>query len=450
MSESPLCEPASLVSRRRSATKLHATPPEDGLEKRKPIPAPVAVTPRSWKNFLVRSLWSIPMIVGFTAILWSGHIFVILMVIIMQTVIFKEVIDLVREPWPNNRLPWFRTISWYFLITTNYFLYGEVLIKYFKRVWILDAFLLPLANHHRFISFSLYMMGLIAFVLNLKNGCYKFQFGLFAWTHMTLLLVTFQSHLVIINIVEGLIWFILPVCLVICNDISAYLFGFFFGRTPLIKISPKKTWEGLIGALFATIIFGFFLAGWLAPYTYLTLPMPSPAFKNRTTGASSATFEFKPFKLPPFISSLRKHLQFLTPWGSNKTEDYSTINVAPIQLHAIVFAIFSSVIAPFGGFFASGVKRAFKMKDFADSIPGHGGLTDRMDCQLLMGIFAYLYTASFVFRSSVYQNESSAVVSLEFILDAIIHNLSPEEQLDLFHSIKTYLQEQQLLPSLHL
>lgn len=73
-----------------------------------------------------------------------------------------------------------------------------------------------------------------------------------------------------------------------------------------------------------------------------------------------------------------------------------------------------------------------------------------MDCQLLMGIFAYLYTASFVFRSSVYQNESSAVVSLEFILDAIIHNLSPEEQLDLFHSIKTYLQEQQLLPSLHL
>lgn len=52
------------------------------------------------------------MIVGFTAILWSGHIFVILMVIIMQTVIFKEVIDLVREPWPNNRLPWFRTISW--------------------------------------------------------------------------------------------------------------------------------------------------------------------------------------------------------------------------------------------------------------------------------------------------------------------------------------------------
>ena len=37
--------------------------------------------------------------------------------------------------------------------------------------------------------------------------------------------------------------FLLPSCLVICNDIMAYLFGFFFGRTPLIKLSPKKTWE---------------------------------------------------------------------------------------------------------------------------------------------------------------------------------------------------------------
>jgi CDP-diglyceride synthetase len=38
-------------------------------------------------------------------------------------------------------------------------------------------------------------------------------------------------------------------------------------------------------------------------------------------------------------------------------------------------------VAPFGGFFASGFKRAFNIKDFGHSIPGHGGMTDRMDCQ---------------------------------------------------------------------
>ena len=48
----------------------------------------------------------------------------------------------------------------------------------------------------------------------------------------------------------------------------------------------------------------------------------------------------------------------------------------------MVLAAFASIIAPFGGFFASGFKRGFKIKDFGDSIPGHGGMTDRMDCQV--------------------------------------------------------------------
>ena len=53
----------------------------------------------------------------------------------------------------------------------------------------------------------------------------------------------------------------------------------------------------------------------------------------------------------------------------------------------MVLGFFAGFIAPFGGFFASGVKRAFKIKDFGDSIPGHGGMTDRMDCQIMMGMF---------------------------------------------------------------
>jgi phosphatidate cytidylyltransferase len=76
--------------------------------------------------------------------------------------------------------------------------------------------------------------------------------------------------------------------------------------------------------------------------------------------------------------------------------DVTEIWIAPVQLHAIVMACFASLIAPFGGFFASAVKRAFKIKDFGHSIPGHGGLTDRMDCQFLMGLFAYMYYQSFI------------------------------------------------------
>lgn len=77
-------------------------------------------------------------------------------------------------------------------------------------------------------------------------------------------------------------------------------------------------------------------------------------------------------------------------------KEVTKIWIAPIQLHSLVMACFASLIAPFGGFFASGVKRAFNVKDFGQSIPGHGGMTDRMDCQFLMGFFASIYYQSFI------------------------------------------------------
>lgn len=54
-------------------------------------------------------------------------------------------------------------------------------------------------------------------------------------------------------------------------------------------------------------------------------------------------------------------------------------------------ALYASTFAPFGGFFASALKRAADIKDFASWIPGHGGLTDRVDCQLFMAAFTYVY-----------------------------------------------------------
>ena len=51
---------------------------------------------------------------------------------------------------------------------------------------------------------------------------------------------------------------------VISNDIFAYIFGFFFGRTRLIKLSPKKTWEGFIGGGISTLLFSAFVRmSWL-------------------------------------------------------------------------------------------------------------------------------------------------------------------------------------------
>ncbi|VDN44989.1 unnamed protein product [Dibothriocephalus latus] len=48
----------------------------------------------------------------------------------------------------------------------------------------------------------------------------------------------------------------MPTAMVISNDIMAYIFGMMLGRTPLIKLSPKKTWEGFIGGGIASLLLG--------------------------------------------------------------------------------------------------------------------------------------------------------------------------------------------------
>merc|ERR1712139_392981 len=68
----------------------------------------------------------------------------------------------------------------------------------------------------------------------------------------------------------------------------------------------------------------------------------------------------------------------------------------PIQLHMISLALFASLIAPFGGFLASGIKRAYNIKDFGTIIPGHGGFTDRMDCQFIMLFCTYVHYRTFI------------------------------------------------------
>ena len=47
-------------------------------------------------------------------------------------------------------------------------------------------------------------------------------------------------------------------------------------------------------------------------------------------------------------------------------------------------------------FLASAIKRAYGIKDFDSIIPGHGGLMDRFDCQLIMALATWVHYNTFV------------------------------------------------------
>ncbi|KAF2262146.1 phosphatidate cytidylyltransferase [Lojkania enalia] len=391
-----------------------------------PEPPPQSEYEKKKANFITRTIWTFIMIGGFFWALFAGHLYIIMVVTAVQIISFKEVIAISNVPSRARSLRFTKALNWYFLGTTMYFLYGESVIYYFKHILLVDRILLPLATHHRFISFMLYMIGFISFVSSLQKGHYKFQFTQFAWVHMALFLIVGQGHFVINNIFEGMIWFFLPVAMVITNDIFAYLCGITFGRTPLIKISPKKTWEGFLGAWFFTIIFGVFFTNIMIRYNYFICPV-NDLGANLWTG-----LECKPN--PVFIPRQYTLPVPLPEW----THLPSRFLIAPVQFHVFVLATFASLIAPFGGFFASGLKRTFKIKDFGDSIPGHGGMTDRMDCQFIMGSIAFMYYTSFI---AVHKTTVGGV------LESAITGLSPEEQLDVLRILSKHLVNQELLPS---
>lgn len=317
-----------------------------------------------------RRFWtSLLMFLTFCYLIHLGQTALASLVVIVQFLMYREVVHIAYSALlkDDSHVPLFRTLNWYWFLVTIFFAYGRVL----RNVLNFDT------PYHLFFSFSLLVVGIVAFVLTLRKGMYRQQFSMFAWVLLALAIVVLQSTTLIYNMFQGLFWFALPAILIISNDSWAYVWGMALGRTPLIQISPKKTWEGFIGAFVSTLVTAFFVSRVMVDFPILICPQNKLTIVHPTCTPDDV---FIPvfYNLPFAIFGVTKVL------------------LAPVQLHALVMGLFASVIAPFGGFFASGFKRAFKVKDFGTLIPGHGGLTDRMDCQLLMGLFVYVYYWSFV------------------------------------------------------
>lgn len=120
------------------------------------------------------------------------------------------------------------------------------------------------------------------------------------------------------------------------NDTMAYLVGSMIGKTPLTKISPKKTWEGTIGGVIMGLIITCVLM----------------------------LFVFFP--------------------GDN------------LLLYIIIpVAILASVTGTFGDLLESKLKRMADVKDSGQLLPGHGGFLDRFDSLLIAVPFVWAFIRLF-------------------------------------------------------
>lgn len=71
-----------------------------------------------------------------------GHAYMIILVMLCQTLVYREVtalfslknatVELSEMEHNSKKDPWSKTLNWYFFAVTNYFLYGESIIYYFK------------------------------------------------------------------------------------------------------------------------------------------------------------------------------------------------------------------------------------------------------------------------------------------------------------------------------
>ena len=141
------------------------------------------------------------------------------------------------------------------------------------------------------------------------------------------LIVSFLSAFLLRNIF--LDDFILVILICISSDIGGFVFGKLFKGPKLTKISPNKTYSGMIGSFFLSIISALFYTNYYG----------------------------------------------LVYWTDNVL---------------LITVLLISSLSQIGDLTVSYFKRISKIKNTGKIIPGHGGLLDRIDGMLLAIPFAFI------------------------------------------------------------
>ncbi len=165
--------------------------------------------------------------------------------------------------------------------------------------------------------------------------------------------------------------FIVYVALIsVFTDVFAYLFGMKFGKHKMApRISPKKSWEGAIaGTIFGTLI-----------------------------GSVFAIFYGYIFTPNGFLGSILNPSAYMTIF-----DNFTSLDKQPLLIQALIIipiTLVGSIAAQVGDLVASKFKRTYNIKDFGTIFPGHGGVLDRFDSILFIGL---IFLSIFIIITELY------------------------------------------------
>ena len=213
--------------------------------------------------------------------------------------------------------------------------------EFFKRI-LSSIILIPIAyffivkGSFLFNFFILICFGIVTYewhMMSKKN--FYYIFGL-----IFLVFSLYSTYHLRNDFFGDYLYLLLITLICVSTDIGGYMFGKLVKGPKLTKISPKKTYSGMIGGyLLSIIILNLFL--------------------------NSSYIFLKPVEL---------------------------------SLDIFLFILLVSTVSQFGDILVSYFKRISKIKDTGKIIPGHGGLLDRVDGMIFAFPFAYIFLKLDIFR----------------------------------------------------
>lgn len=193
------------------------------------------------------------------------------------------------------------------------------------------------------VSFFFIIKGSFLFIFFLKvclfitfyewyNMSKKKKYHLFGYLFLTF--AFFSTYILRVNSNESsYILFFIVIITCISTDVGGYIFGKLFQGPKLTKLSPNKTYSGMIGGYILSIITVYF-------------------FIDYINSTSKEIYEF--------------------------------------NLKIFFFILIISSVSQIGDITVSYFKRLSKIKDTGNLIPGHGGLLDRIDGMIFAFPVSYI------------------------------------------------------------